>query len=135
MGVSQESRVIYWKAAVNMTLRHPLLGVGFGRYPILYESYSGAVKYEWGQRTAHSSWLLAFAESGLVGGGLFIAFFIAVWRQAWAHRRAHSDLLYALLGYLVTMTFLSHTYSLYPYVLAGLILSASAVKERTAYAR
>ncbi len=133
MGISQESRLIYWKAALNMAVHHPILGVGFGRYPINYESYSGDVKYEWGQRTAHSSWVLALAESGFVGGGLFLAFFIALLKRAWARQRTSPDLLYALIGYLVAMSFLSHTYSLYPYLLAGLILSANAVKERHAY--
>jgi len=132
MSISQESRLIYWKAAVNMTLHHPIWGVGFGQYPANYEAFASTVKYEWGVRTAHSSWLLAFAESGLIGGFLFIAFFVTVLRIAWEHLRDNPDLFYALVGYIVAMSFLSHTYMLSPYLLSGLILAASAVKERAA---
>ncbi|OGR89031.1 MAG: hypothetical protein A2992_04355 [Elusimicrobia bacterium RIFCSPLOWO2_01_FULL_59_12] len=135
MEISQESRLIYWKAAVNMTLHHPVWGVGFGQYPANYETFASTVKYEWGQRTAHSSWLLAFAESGFVGGFLFIAFFVIVFQIAWIHRRENPDQFYALAGYGVAMSFLSHTYMLYPYLLAGLVLATSAIKERAAHGR
>lgn len=135
MEASQESRLIYWKAAVNMTVHHPIWGVGFGQYPANYETYASTVKYEWGQRTAHSTWLLAFAESGFVGGFLFIAFFATVFRIAWIHRLETPDQFYALAGYGVAISFLSHTYMLYPYLLAGLVLATSAIKERAAYER
>jgi O-antigen ligase len=129
LGASADSRAIYWKAAANMALHHPILGVGFDEYPRNYESYSSGARVEWGERTAHSSWLLAFAESGLVGGGLFLAFFLTVWRTAWRNRREWPEHLYALLGYGVAMSFLSHTYLLYPYLLCGLILTSDSVKE------
>jgi O-antigen ligase len=134
MEISQESRLIYWKAAANMTLHHPILGVGYGQYPVNYESYAATVKYEWGRRTAHSSWLLAFAESGLVGGALFIAFLLNVFRVAWKNRTAMPDQFYAMAGYLIAMSFLSHSYVLYPYLLSGLILASAAIQERTAHA-
>jgi O-antigen ligase len=129
LGSSSENRSEFWKAAVNMTLHHPILGVGFDQYPRTYESYSSGNRSEWGERTAHSSWLLAFAESGLVGGGLFLAFFLTVWRTAWRHRREWPEHLYALLGYGVAMSFLSHTYLIYPYLLCALILASDSVKE------
>lgn len=131
LGVSAESRAIYWKAAVRMALRNPLLGVGYDQYPANYESYSAGNVSEWGERTAHSSWLLAFAESGLVGGTLFLAFFLAVARTAWRRRLEWPGHLYALAGYGVAMSFLSHTYQLYPYLLCGLILASDAVQETT----
>lgn len=129
METSSDSRIIYWKAAVNMAVRHPLLGVGYGQYPRNYESHSASEKYEWGSRTAHSSWLLALAESGFVGGFLFLAFFFSVWRSAWRRRGFRPDHLYALLGYGAAMSFLSHTYLLYPYLLAGLILASESAEE------
>jgi len=133
MEASQESRITYWKAAVNMTLHNPIWGVGFDQYPDNYESYASGVKYEWGRRTAHSSWLLAFAESGLIGGLLYVLFFLAVVRTAWRNRQEWPAQFYALAGYGVAMTFLSHTYGIYIAVLSGLILASNSIKERAAY--
>jgi O-antigen ligase len=126
---SSESRMVYWKAAVKMTFHHLLLGVGYDAFPRNYSSYSSGSKYEWGERTAHSSWLLAFAESGLVGGLLFLSFFVSVWRTAWRNRRRRPEQLYALAGYAVAMSFLSHTYLLYPYLMAALVLSSAAGRD------
>ena len=130
LDASKESRLVYWETALRMTARHPLLGVGYNQYPETYETYSSSLKYESGKRTAHSSWLLAFAESGLLGGLLFAAFFITVLQTAWRNRAERPDQFYALGGYAVAMTFLSHTYLLFPYLLYGLILASDSVKER-----
>jgi len=132
MEASQESRITYWKAAVNMTLHHPIWGVGFDQYPDNYVTYASGVKYEWGKRTAHSSWLLAFAESGLIGGLLYVAFVLTVMRTAWRNRETWPAQFFALAGYGVAMTFLSHTYGIYIPVLAGLILASNSIKERAA---
>ena len=129
LGASAENRSVFWMAAVNMAIHHPFLGVGFDEYPRTYESYSSGNRSEWGARTAHSSWLLAFAESGVVGGCLFLAFFLFVGRTAWRNRREHPGQLYALLGYGVAMSFLSHTYLIYPYLLCALILTSDSVEE------
>jgi hypothetical protein len=131
MGASAESRIIYWKAGLSMAAHHPLLGVGYGEYPRNYEAYSSGQKYEWGRRTAHSTWILALAEAGFPGGLLFIAFFVAVWKAAWRTREEHPDHLNALVGYGVAISFLSHTYVLYPYLLAGMVLAADSVKRRS----
>jgi len=131
MHASSESRITYWKTAVNMTLRHPIFGVGFDQYPKNYDSYSVGTKYEWGRRTAHSSWFLAFAESGIPGGVLFVSFFVIVLKTAWRNRQQWPEHLYALVGYGVVMSFLSHTYVMYIFLLAGLILASDSLKERS----
>lgn len=138
MEVSSESRIIYWKTAVLMAIRHPLWGVGFQQYGPNYETYSAEVsgeKFEHGKRTAHSSWFLALAETGFPGGILFISFFVAIWRRAWLNRRLWPGQFYALVGYGIAMSFLSHTYSLYYFMLCGLILSTNSVMEQSAHAR
>jgi O-antigen ligase len=131
MQESSDSRIMYWKAAINMAVRKPLFGVGYGRYGDTYNAYSSGERYEWGKRTAHSSWFLVLAEAGIVGGGLFIGFFIWVARIAYLNRRRWPDQLLALVGYGVCMTFLSHTYLFYFYLLAGLILASESLKERS----
>jgi len=131
MQESSESRITYWKAAVNMAIHHPFLGVGFDQYPDNYEHYASGTIYEWGRRTAHSSWFLAFAESGIPGGLLYVSFFLIALRTAWRNRRRWPAQLCALAGYGTAMSFLSHTYSLYFYLLSGLILASDAFSKRT----
>ncbi len=129
MEISRESRITYWKTAVKMTIANPLLGVGFNQFPEKYEAYSPTLEFEAGKRTVHSSWLLAFSESGVLGGVLFIAFFFTVLQAAWLNRRERPEQLYALGGYGVAMSFLSHTYLMFPYLVYGLILASDSVKE------
>jgi O-antigen ligase len=126
--VSEQSRVIYWETAADMLLHHPITGVGFDQYPHNYEFYGPRAKLEWGQRTAHSSWFLVFAESGLVGGFLFTAFLMAVCRVAWRLRGSFPDQLFALVGYSIAMSFLSHSYIMFPYLLYGLILASDSIE-------
>jgi O-antigen ligase len=128
---SSASRMTYWKTAAVMTARNPLMGVGFGQFPEKYESYSTSLKYEWGKRTAHSSWLLAFAESGVLGGLLFVGFFISILLTAWRNRKESPENFYAIGGYGVAMSFLSHTYLLFPYMLYGLILATDSIKRKS----
>jgi len=129
MEISSESRITFWKTAVNMTLHNPIFGVGFDEFPANYDSYSTGVKYVWGLRTAHSSWFLAFAESGVIGGLLFVTFFLMVLRTAWRNRQRWPAQFYALAGYGVAMSFLSHTYTFYFYLLAGLVIASDAFQE------
>jgi len=68
-------------------------------------------------------------ESGVVGGGLFLAFFVSVWRTAWRKRRERPAHLYALLGVRRGHELFIHTYLLYPYLLCGLILASDSVEE------
>jgi len=131
MQASSDDRITYWKTAINMTLHHPLFGVGYDQYPTNYESYLAGVTNEWGERTAHSSWLLAFAESGVPGGILFLSFFAIVLKTAWRNRELWPDQLYAVVGYGVVMSFLSHTYEMYIYLLAGLIMASDSLKDRS----
>ena len=130
MQASSESRITYWKTAVNMALHHPVFGVGFNQYPANYDAYTIGNKYDWGLRTAHSSWFLALAESGFPGGFLFMAFFVMVLRTAWRNRLRWPAQLYSLAGYGVAMSFLSHTYTLYFYLLSGLVVASDSLKER-----
>jgi putative inorganic carbon (HCO3(-)) transporter len=130
MEESQASRLTFWKTAANMAVHNPLLGVGFDQYPDNYMDYAVGTIYERGHRTAHSSWFLALGESGFVGFGLFCAFFVSVARVAWRNRLKRPAQLYAVAGYGVAMSFLSHTYSLYLYLLMALVLASSGVNER-----
>lgn len=123
---STESRLGYLTAGLRMAAHNPVLGVGFSNYPKLYEAYSsGDFTYEWGERTAHSSWILALAETGLPGFLLLAALFLSTFRRSWRLRAARPELLLAMIGYGIAMSFLSHTYTFFPYLLFAIVLAAA----------
>jgi O-antigen ligase len=128
MAASEDSRLTFWKSAVNMAVHNPVLGVGFNQYPANYMSYAVGTIYERGNRTAHSSWFLALGESGFIGFYCFCAFFFSTARIAWDNRQKRPAQLYAVAGYGVAMSFLSHTYSPYFYILMALVLASAGVK-------
>src|SRR5262249_30094375 len=124
---STSSRLSYAIAGLNMAIHNPILGVGFGNYPKFFESYAppGGMEFEWGERTAHSSWVLALAEDGFLGLLLIAWLFFSVFKTSWGLRREFPELMSSLVGYGVAMSFLSHTYTFFPYLLFGLVLAAS----------
>lgn len=122
---SSESRLNYMLTGLNMAIHHPVMGVGFNNYPSLYEAYAPSIEYEWGNRTAHSTWVLALAETGFPGFLLLAALFWVTLRSAWRQRREHPELLCSMSGYGVAMSFLSHTYTLFPYLIFSLVVAGS----------
>ena len=127
---SEASRLTFWRSAVNMAAHNPVLGVGFGQFAENFMTYAVGPVFERGARTAHSTWFLALGESGFPGLLLFCAFFISVARIAWRNRAARPAQLYAVAGYGVAMSFLSHTYSMYLYILLALVLASAGIRRR-----
>jgi O-antigen ligase len=117
---STSSRLSYWLAGLNMALHNPILCVGLGQYPEQFETYSGDHQYEFGRRTAHSAWILALAETGIPGLFIFLGLFLFALRETWRFRREFGAIFLSLLGYAITITFLSHTFLFYPYLMLGL---------------
>jgi len=60
-------RLVLYREAVDLSLRHPLTGVGAGNFG--NHSCAGPKSYP------HSTILQAFAELGIIGGGLLLALF------------------------------------------------------------
>jgi hypothetical protein len=122
---STSNRKIYWKAGLNMALRNPAFGVGFWGFPKNLPAYvdGGDVGSEKENMTAHSSWVLALGE----GGFLALFFFLALWVYAafgaWKIRLEQPEYLMGIAGYGMCMTFLSHTYLLYPYILLSIVIT------------
>lgn len=126
---SSQSRLNYWTAAWKMAIHNPLLGVGFNRYKFAYDSFAPANSVEWGERTAHSSWFLVLAETGFPGLFLYLLVFSFVFRQAWSLRQSSPELIYSLVGYTVAMSFLSHAFLIYPYILFAFIAATYRIKS------
>ncbi|MFN3454146.1 MAG: O-antigen ligase family protein [Pseudobdellovibrio sp.] len=127
---SKMNRLGYWKAGISMALRNPALGVGFTQFPNNYQKYGAADFTEHGKRTAHSSWVLLVAEAGFPALILVGLLFFYALKKAWFNMKVAPELLLALVGYGVCMTFLSHIYAIYPYVLFALVLSYPDQSDR-----
>ena len=127
---SSSMRFAYAEAGIRMVIHHPVFGVGLGNYPWLFERYTDNFG-EWGERTAHSSWVLALAETGFMGFFFFVALYISVLRRAWRVRKDMPELFLAMITYGVAMSFLSHTYLIPPYLLYALVLGAYRAFQAT----
>jgi len=131
---STDSRVIYWKTASIMAIHSPVFGVGYEGYPQNFERYAPEF-IESGVRTAHSSWFLVLAETGFPGLAFFASVFFWAVISSWKTRLEHPDVLFSTLGYGTAMSFLSHSYAIYLYVLLGIIfVTAYLPKKMTALA-
>jgi hypothetical protein len=128
---STNNRKIYWIAALNMGIRHPILGVGYDGFPKNLGTYTNGHIGSEGVMTAHSTWLLALGETGFVGLLFYAGIWVSAGRSAWTMRFAHPEFFLALLSYGTAITFLSHTYMTYPYILLGIVVASGQfyVKE------
>jgi O-antigen ligase len=120
---SRQNRLGYWQAGLAMAIRNPVLGVGYGRFPFSYKNYGAASFTEYGRRTAHSSWILLVSEAGIPALVIFLGLFALAFQRAWRLAGVAPELLLSLTGYGVAMSFLSHVYTIYPYLLLALIFS------------
>lgn len=129
LSLSTESRKVYWETATIMAMKSPLFGVGFNGYPLNFERYTPKF-IESGNRTAHSSWFLALAESGFPGLALFVALYVWTLRTAWRLRHEFPEIFFSTLGYGIAMSFLSHTYAIYFYLLMGIVFVVSRLPAK-----
>lgn len=124
---SAAGRVDAWYSGLNYLLWKPLFGVGKGQF------------VEHNILTAHNSYVLAFAELGLIGYFVWLAILVLslmiVWRIAgspppgpsaadteqWArHSRLGEALLYAFVAYCASAFFLSRSYVIVYFMLVGM---------------
>ncbi|CAN0000562.1 unnamed protein product, partial [Chrysoparadoxa australica] len=122
---STKNRITYWKAGAKMGLKNPVLGVGYSNFQVKLFTYTdGHVGSEGRYKTVHSNWLLPWAETGIPGFFLYMGIWITCLFYAWKMRFAHPEFIMAIASYGVAITFLTHTYMLYPWILLA-IISAS----------
>jgi probable O-glycosylation ligase (exosortase A-associated) len=81
---SANSRRAAWKAAWQMALENPVLGVGVRNANLFSHKY-GADREG---RTIHSQYLQVAADNGLVGLGLYLLMLVAAWLSLRRCRRA-----------------------------------------------
>jgi O-antigen ligase len=122
---STNNRILFWKAGLNMAVRNPIFGVGFWGFPRNLPAYApeGNVGSEKEHMTAHSSWVLALGEGGFMALFLFAGLWIYAAFAAWKIRIEQPEYFLGIAGYGMAITFLSHTYLLYPYILLALVIT------------
>jgi O-antigen ligase len=85
---SAGARFDYWRAAVETTFKHPLLGTGPGTFQRPYAQLKSPTAEM--ARLAHNDYLEQFSDSGIIGGTLYGAWIVLslltigrrVWRSA-----------------------------------------------------
>jgi O-antigen ligase len=131
---SPRARINVWKRGIGYAKENPILGVGmanFGRAEGILSDYSqarGGVGVKWS--TAHSSYIEAWAEIGLIGGTAFAlavvggTFALLIWRPPpWMQDPAQKMLTpvigLSMLAFAVSGAFLSFAFASPPYYLLG----------------
>jgi putative inorganic carbon (hco3(-)) transporter len=121
-------------AAIEMFADHPLLGVGVANYPVHYQEYSQGIGLDTRttERTPHSLYLEALAETGVIGAAVLFGVLWLALSGAWRARRALSGadrlmaegVFLAISGYLVAGLFLHAAYPRYLWIVVGLGFAA-----------
>ena len=79
------ARFDYWRAAVETTFKHPLLGTGPGTFQRPYAQLKSPTAEM--ARLAHNDYLEQFSDSGIVGGTLYGAWIVlsllTIGRRVW----------------------------------------------------
>jgi putative inorganic carbon (HCO3(-)) transporter len=128
---STNNRIIFWKAGVNMAVRNPVFGVGYWGFNRNLERYAldGNLGSEGKKMTAHSSWVLALSETGFLGLFFFLGLWVYAFYRSWLLRKTDPEYFMAIVGYGICITFLSHTYLLFPYILLSLVITHSHLDD------
>lgn len=91
---SSEMRVAMWESTIQMIMDHPLLGIGWGAYWMVYPLYDtyivdGSVKLV----HAHNIYLNYLAEIGIAGGIAFFVYFFKTMGTALFNKQVLPDTL------------------------------------------
>jgi O-antigen ligase len=117
-----------WKRGRGYIAEHPVAGVGAGNFPIAEGDFAAALGRPAKWSAAHNAYIQAFAELGVIGGGIFIAILLTtasrgfrLWRQSRAPAGWHMPEYFAALSaFVVSACFLSHAYFYTLYALCAL---------------
>ena len=124
---SSQERIQSWYQGLLMFRSHPLLGVGKDRFT------------DYNFLTAHNSWVLAFSELGLIGFYFWVSLLFVSFYMVWTfrnssplsenvaiqalyskERRLASVTMFSMIGVYSSAFFISRTYTIVLYIVAGL---------------
>jgi probable O-glycosylation ligase (exosortase A-associated) len=91
LDTSSVSRLHFWRVATLMAADHPLLGIGYDSFNVVYNEYDFSLGFYGQGRSVHSMWFGVLAEVGYPALLLFIAMFVLALTgmqrvAAWARR-------------------------------------------------
>lgn len=90
--LSVKSRIGIWKTSLQSILKHPILGVGIGNYPlVLGEDIANGKK----GASAHNLYLDVAAEMGLLGLIALLLIFLEILKKSWKARKEIYFLIFA----------------------------------------
>ncbi|HFD31638.1 MAG TPA: hypothetical protein ENJ28_02830 [Gammaproteobacteria bacterium] len=127
---SAKGRIDAWKAATEMALKSPIIGVGAGQFPALYGL------------TAHSMYFLALSELGFPGLLFIVLILIQNLKRTTKninkigadppqnmlkYKKLFICLNASLIGFMVAGAFLSVLYYPHVFVLSGIMLAANRI--------
>ena len=127
---SSEGRLAAWGQGFSMVRTDPILGVGYARF------------VDYNNLTAHNSYVLCFAETGLAGYFCWLTILVATLLHlsmlkkidgadelSEGIRRWAGTLQLSLGGFLVTAFFLSRTYVFVPYMIIAMVCALVLIGE------
>jgi len=86
----ERDRTALWRDAWPLVKKHTLFGSGLGTFQWIYPAYESVLP-DIPARYAHNDYLQALIEVGIVGLGLLLWVFIAVWRIAYQNLKNAGD--------------------------------------------
>jgi Lipid A core - O-antigen ligase and related enzymes len=120
--ISNIERLNRWTAGLNMFVARPITGFGPGTYQFAYIPYQKkqymnrlTVKDPWhipenSGGTAHSEYILAISEMGLLGFMAMLMLFFRWFRIAFSKARDHPRRMNIIIGFSVLSTYLFHAW-------------------------
>ena len=82
--VNSRQRMAFWAPCLGIT--DPLLGAGFGNFPIVATPYLRRPEVKTLNWEVHNDYLQAYVDLGIPGGLLFLVTFVFLFRLAWKGR-------------------------------------------------
>ncbi|WP_028642308.1 O-antigen ligase family protein [Nocardioides sp. URHA0020] len=129
-------RLQLWTAAADMTVHHPLLGMGPGSFALYHHEFLSALPDDVNHPldVAHNTWLELSSELGLLGLLAFVALLGVAFAQAWSSWRRGGDPVAAavcagLVGTAAAATFVTEQYYLPMWLLCAMAVGVSAAKD------
>lgn len=126
-------RLQLWTAAADMTVDHPVLGMGPGAFSLYHGDFMSSLPDDVNHPldVAHNTWLELSSELGLLGLLAFMALLVVAFTQAWSVWRRHRDPLAAavcvgLVGTAAAATFVTEQYYLPMWLLCALAVGVTA---------
>ncbi|MFC6045358.1 O-antigen ligase family protein [Nocardioides hankookensis] len=126
-------RLDLWTAAAQMTVEHPVLGMGPGAFALHHRDFLSSLPDDVNHPldVAHNTWLELSSELGVLGFLAFVGMLAVAFAQAWSVWRRRRDpvaaaVCVALVGTAASATFVTEQYYLPMWLLCALAVGVAA---------